>query len=351
MSHCQISNRVQVRRLALGWSQVELAQRAGISRAAVSAIEITRLTPSVTAALGLARALGCSVEDLFGVGSATSEPEWAWPAPHEPAPCWRAVVQNRTLLYPVEHTLTGTVAHDGVVQGKTVSTRPAVAPENTLVVATCDPAAGLLARAYQHASGLRMIVLPRSSRQALELVAQGLVHVAGVHLAATGDRLGNAQAVRACVGPGFCVVRVASWQEGLALAPGLGVKTVGGALRSRLTWVGRETGSGARQCLDELRGGRRPPRMIARDHRGVAEAVRSGWADVGVCLQLACAEAGLRFLSIREEAYDLCFAAATEADPRIQALLGALRSPQYREQLAALPGYSAANIGDVTRVN
>jgi len=38
---------VLARRLAREWSQAELAERAGISRAAVSAIEGERLSPSV----------------------------------------------------------------------------------------------------------------------------------------------------------------------------------------------------------------------------------------------------------------------------------------------------------------
>jgi len=56
------------RRAACGWSQAELARRADIPRTSVSAIEGDRLTPSVTAALALARVLECSVEELFGGG-------------------------------------------------------------------------------------------------------------------------------------------------------------------------------------------------------------------------------------------------------------------------------------------
>ena len=47
------------------WSQQELADRAGLSRAGISAIESGRLAPSVTAAMALARVLCCTVEDLF----------------------------------------------------------------------------------------------------------------------------------------------------------------------------------------------------------------------------------------------------------------------------------------------
>jgi DNA-binding XRE family transcriptional regulator len=66
------SNPVLARRLARQWSQAELAQRAGISRAAVSAIEVERLSPSVATALALAAVFECSVEELFG----RAQPRW-----------------------------------------------------------------------------------------------------------------------------------------------------------------------------------------------------------------------------------------------------------------------------------
>ena len=47
------ANPVLARRLAKEWSQAELAERVGISRAAVSAIEGERLSPSVATALAL----------------------------------------------------------------------------------------------------------------------------------------------------------------------------------------------------------------------------------------------------------------------------------------------------------
>ena len=91
-----------------GWSQEEVARRAGISRAAVSAIEIERFVPSVAAALALATVFGCRVEDLFGSGvSGAAEKNWAWPPQHEPCRFWHAHVGGRTLVYPAEYTIGG----------------------------------------------------------------------------------------------------------------------------------------------------------------------------------------------------------------------------------------------------
>ena len=54
-------------RLSCGMTQAELAARAGVSRQLVAAVEAGRHAPAVDAALGIARALGTTVEDLFAL--------------------------------------------------------------------------------------------------------------------------------------------------------------------------------------------------------------------------------------------------------------------------------------------
>jgi molybdate-binding protein/DNA-binding XRE family transcriptional regulator len=351
----RLANRVRDRRLRSGWSQEALARHAGLSRAAVSAIETGQMVPSTVAALSLAAALGVRVEDLFWLPRSGAEgASWAWGPPTARCRYWRAEVGGRIRLYPVEATPLGVVAHDGVADGSAPEPAGgrgsgASEPSATLVVACCDPAVGLLAAELARVSGVRLIALPRSSRAALGLLGRGLVHVAGVHLERAGVPGGNAAPVRAALGPGYTLLRAARWEEGIALGSRLRVGSVGDAVRSSLRWVGREEGSGARQCLDELLGARRAPRRLASDHRGVAEAVRNGWADAGVCLRLVSEEAGLNFLVVRQETYDLCFPSRWEHDPRLRALLAVVRSPSYRRALGDLPGYESAETGQLHR--
>lgn len=348
----ELENRVRADRERRGWSQAELAQRSGLSRAGVSAIESGRLVPSTAAALSLAAAFGCRVEDLFGLKRPAPEPTaWAWPPNREPARFWLAEVGGRLLRYPVEPSPLGMPPHDGVIPGAggPAEGDPFLA-SRTLVLACCDPASGLLAAELARTAEIRLLVLPRSSGMALALLKQGLAHVAGLHLGRAGDD-GHAEAIRSRLGPGFRLLRVARWQEGVAFAAGARPASLESALRSsRIRWVGREPGSGAQLCLEEILDGRPAPRRIARDHRGVAEAIRCGWADAGVCLRLAVEEAGLDFLPVREEAYDLCFPEALADDHRIKALLDAVRSAGYRRLLGELPGYDSAGAGEVVDV-
>jgi molybdate-binding protein len=267
-------------------------------------------------------------------------------------PCryWHARVGGRTLLYPAEATAAGVIAHDGMFQEETLLPSSDADPQRTLVIASCDPAASLLAAEYARASGFRLLALPRPSRRALTLLGQGLVHAAGVHLATERDPEANVRTAGSALGQGYRLLRVASWEEGVSLSPATPVPTVGAALRGRLRWVGREVGSAARECLDELLPHHRTPRRVAQDHWGVAEAIRCGWADAGVCHRLVAEEAGLRFLGVRQEQFDLCYPETAEGDPRVQALLAMVRSPAFRRLLGELPGYGTCHAGEVRDV-
>jgi len=358
----RLDNDVRAFRARLGWSQEELARRTGLSRAGISAIEMGRLVPSTAAALALAAALGCTVESLFRLpradpaGCAAS---WAWGAPAGPCRYWRAEVAGRRHLYPVEISPLGLLPHDGTFHDGALDDHPRIEPVRTLVLACCDPAVGLLAAELARSAGLRLIVLPRSSRRALQLLTQGLVHAAGVHLARSDQAEGNAAAVRPHLAPGpdqaYQLLRVADWDEGIALAPGLRLGSIRAVVAARLRWVDREPGSGARQCLDELLGrgaDRKPPALWpqAHDHRGVADAIRASWADAGICLRLASEEANLSFLSVRDEAYEICFPDSLAHDPRLHALCDVVRSTEYRRLVGELPGYDTARTGELRRI-
>lgn len=341
-------NRLRFHREQLGWTQAELARRAGISRPAVSAIEIGRVAPSIDIALSLSDSLNVDVRELFAPEPGTrSGPHWAWPPASDPCRFWQAEVGGRVLMYPVESTSAGTLSHDGLLREGRLAPNRQRLPQQSLILASCDPAAALLMEQFHLQTPFRLIVLPRSSGDALALLGQGLVHVAGVHLARSGQAQGNAAQVRTRLGTGYSVLHVAHWMEGVAVSPALGLKSVAGIQRRKLRWVGREAGSGARQCLDEVLQGRASPRLQARDHRGVAEAVRCGFADAGVCLQLSSEEAGLRFFAVRQEEYDVCYRTASGADPRIKALVEVVHSSAYQSLVAQLPGYDVKTSDDV----
>jgi putative transcriptional regulator len=60
-----MKNRLKVLRAERDWSQAELAQRLGVSRQTVNAIETGKYDPSLPLAFKIARVFACRIEDVF----------------------------------------------------------------------------------------------------------------------------------------------------------------------------------------------------------------------------------------------------------------------------------------------
>jgi putative transcriptional regulator len=64
-----ITNRVKELRIALGWTQEQLAQAAGVSRQSINSIERDRYVPSLELALIFARVFSCPTDQIFQLES------------------------------------------------------------------------------------------------------------------------------------------------------------------------------------------------------------------------------------------------------------------------------------------
>lgn len=60
-----MNNSLRERRNERGWTQADLAERLGVSRQTVNAIETGKYDPSLPLAFKLAATLGCRIEELF----------------------------------------------------------------------------------------------------------------------------------------------------------------------------------------------------------------------------------------------------------------------------------------------
>ncbi|RHW74637.1 helix-turn-helix transcriptional regulator [Colwellia sp. RSH04] len=60
-----MKNRLRVLRAEKGWSQADLAEKLGVSRQAINAIETGKHAPSLTLAFALADIFGQRIEELF----------------------------------------------------------------------------------------------------------------------------------------------------------------------------------------------------------------------------------------------------------------------------------------------
>lgn len=67
-----MNNRLRVLRAERRWSQAELAERLGVSRQTINAIETGKYDPSLPLAFALARTFELKIEDVFWPDAATA---------------------------------------------------------------------------------------------------------------------------------------------------------------------------------------------------------------------------------------------------------------------------------------
>ncbi|MFQ5927425.1 MAG: helix-turn-helix transcriptional regulator [Terriglobia bacterium] len=60
-----MKNRLRVLRAECNWSQAELAERVGVSRQTVNAVETGKYDPSLPLAFKMARLFGKPIEEIF----------------------------------------------------------------------------------------------------------------------------------------------------------------------------------------------------------------------------------------------------------------------------------------------
>jgi molybdate-binding protein len=83
----------------------------------------------------------------------------------------------------------------------------------------------------------------------------------------------------------------------------------------------------------------------------VAQAVRSGRADCGIATRAVAQAAGLDFVSLTWERFDLVLRQRDYFMPAPQALFTFLRQTEFHDRAAELAGYDTGESGTVTHVN
>jgi len=344
-----------------GFSQQQLAGMAGVSRQAVSSVEAGHSDPSLRVALALARALGMTVEELFGPGEAPP-PVTARPVAPLGPPGTRvslAPMGDSFVALPLDGdsaTQAGFASAGGVAAGREGEVLPLGPPRPTLVVAGCDPALPLLEIPLARLDPpVGFTWWACSSGEALRLAEAGLVHAAGAHLRGPAGEYNTGPARDSLRHGGAEVLGFASWQEGLALRPDLAGKVgeltdvaVGG-----LRLVNREKGAEARRVLEReaARLGIAAKSIPGYDtrvtgHLQVAAAIAAGLADAGVASEPAAMSFGLAFVPLAAERFDLVIPARQAGTREVQALRKVLASPWLLTQLGCLPGYDSSRCGD-----
>ncbi len=367
----EIRNQLHLVREKRGIAAAELAARVGVSRQTIYAIEAGAYVPNTVVALKLARELDVRVEELFGLADEPRERELCnvelLPSDEDirvGQPVELCQVDRRMVatapeplpwyLPPADAVL----ADAGEPGASAASVRVLRDPsqfERRILVAGCDPAISVLAR-HARAAGLELTVAHRNSSQALELLKQGLVHIAGSHLRDQSSGESNIPAVRRLFPRGsVAAITFAMWEEGLVIAKGnpKEIQGVEDLARTDIRLVNREPGSGSRALLDATlaRLGIRRSSVdgydrLTRGHLPAAWQVRTGEADCCIATGAAARLFGLDFIPLTTERYDLVIRKSHLTLPAIEGLLDTLSRSAFRRELEALGGYDAAGAGN-----
>ena len=211
-------------------------------------------------------------------------------------------------------------------------------------------------------SGSGLASLAEGTARGVDRLQRGEVIAAAVHFhseaiadAAAGDA--NIAAVRAMPGLHDAVlVGLIRREQGLLLARGnpKQLHNLPDVLSAGAQMAVRQPGAGAQMLLDVLltRAGagpkalRRlePPCLTGPD---LAAAIRTGKADCGIATRAAAKSAGLDFVPLLWENFDLLMRQRSYFRPQMQALIGFIGQKRLKQRAAELTGYDPAPAGQI----
>ena len=248
-------------------------------------------------------------------------------------------------------------ALDQWVTAAMAAARPAAAPP--IVGGSHDP---LLEWALRE-SGSGLASLPEGSEAGLRRLARNEVAAAAIHLHRIGAGGDTANAETVAHTPGLhdaVVICFARRKQGLLVLPQnpLKLSDITSVVASKARIAIRPQGAGAQLLLLAMLAKARidfadlrtvkPPCPTGPD---VAQAIRSQRADCGIATRAVARSAGLDFVPLTWEAFDLVLRQRDYFLPGPQALFGFMGSAAFAERATELSGYDVSASGSVRHVN
>ena len=212
----------------------------------------------------------------------------------------------------------------------------------------------------ESASGLAS--LTEGTANGIERLKRGEVIAAAIHFhspaipAEFGDQTNIAAARTMPELHDAVLVGVSRREQGLLLAPGnpRELNSLAEVLASGARMAVRQPGAGAQMLLEVLlrqagagpKDLRRldPPCLTGPD---LANAIRGGRADCGVATRAAAKSAGLDFVPLLWESFDLLMRQRSYFRPPMQALITFFRQERLKQRAAELTGYDLASSGKI----
>ncbi len=367
----EVENKLAALRKKRGYSAASLAKAVDVSRQTIYAIEAGSYVPNTAVALRLAGVLEASVEDLFrladGAAVRDSPAEEVLllagsEALQQGQPVQLCRVGQVLMAAPPSTTAWFFPDSDGTVTGPAAGARKVKVRMHEeggdfgkrILIAGCDPGISVLAR-HAGKAGVELVMAHRNSSQALALLKEGSVHIAGTHLRDEASGESNLVEIRRLfTKKAVAVVSFAVWEEGLVTAAGnpKGIRGIEDLARKDVQMVNREKGAGSRLLLDNelarLKINSKNVRGyddLTSGHLPAAWRIRSGSADCCIATRGAARMFGLGFIPLVSERYDFAIRRAHLNLPAVQTLLDTVNRASFRRELENLGGYDTGTTG------
>jgi excisionase family DNA binding protein len=205
--------------------------------------------------------------------------------------------------------------------------------------------------------------LPEGSEEGLRRLTRGEVMIAAIHLHRLDgdDETANPDAVADAAGlHDAVVIAFARREQGIVVASGnpLALSDMASVATTRARMAQRPAGAGAQLlllallaragiALDDLKLAK-PTFPTGPD---IAQAIRAGRVDCGIATQSVAKSAGLDFLPLAWERFDIVMRQRDYFMKGPQALFGFMREAGFLERAAELGGYDVGDAGAVRLVN
>lgn len=199
-----------------------------------------------------------------------------------------------------------------------------------------------------------------SNQHSLVSLAQGACDLSGLHLPRGPLRAQGIQACREWLDPKQDrVISFVTREMGLMVKRDnpLKITALKDIADSQARFVNRDHDSGTRLLFDQLlalhgidESSINGAQQIEFTHAAVAAYVASGMADVSFGVEAAARQFGLDFIRVLTEDYFfVCRQAFLETEP-MRHVLDLMKGDEFRQAIAALPGYEPADTGSVHTV-
>lgn len=198
---------------------------------------------------------------------------------------------------------------------------------------------------------------PGGSLDGLDALARNEAVVAGLHVVDPDTGEYNAPAIQAAL-PGRDIVAIewARREQGLIVAAGnpLEVASLADVVKNKLHFVPRQEQAGSHVLFVHLLsdagialGDVTLADDAAMSESDVAASIVEGKADAGFGIRASAAQAGLGFVKLAVERFDLVMRRRDWFEPPIQTLLAFARGDDFVARAARLTGYDLSGLGRI----